>query len=150
MIVGGVIALFGVLATIVSFNTGSAAWGGESARLFPLAVSIGIMLMGTMLMVAAVRKNGTPIDLGGEVKSVLALAVLGCAYVFAISKVGYFVATGLAAPVALLIFGVRSPIGLAVSVVLCPLVYHLVFFVALGVFPPYGEWFDLLDVIQGG
>ena len=32
---------------------------------------------------------------------------------------------------------------------LLPLVFHLIFFVLLGVFPPYGEVFDLLSWIQG-
>ncbi len=53
------------------------------------------------------------------------------------------------APVVLYIFGVRSRIGLAISVIVCPLIFHIIFFELLGVFPPYGEVFDLLDWFRG-
>ena len=62
---------------------------------------------------------------------------------------GYVLPTAIAAPLVLFMFGVRSRIGLSLSVVLCPLVFYLVFFVALGVFPPYGEVFDLMHAIRG-
>ena len=47
------------------------------------------------------------------------------------------------------LFGMRSPLWLLVTAIICPAIYHLIFFVLLGVFPPFGEWFDLLDVLQG-
>ena len=59
------------------------------------------------------------------------------------------IATAVAAPLALWIFGVRSVVGLSAAAALCPAVYHMVFFELLGVFPPLGRWFDLLDVIAG-
>jgi putative tricarboxylic transport membrane protein len=146
---GGFILLFGAAATVLSYNTGSVAWGGESARLFPLAISITITVMGGFLVFASLRRSESILDFGTEAKGVLALALLGVFYVFALGKLGYLLATGLTAPVALFLFGVRSPLGLALSVALCPLIYHLIFFVGLGVFPPNGAWFDLLDIIKG-
>lgn len=148
---GGLIFLFGAITTALSVNTGTVAWGGESARLFPLVISAGLMVMGALLTLAGLRRaTMTPLDFGVEAKGVLALAILGAFYVFAIGKLGYLVATGMAAPVALFLFGVRSRFGLALSVLLCPLIYHLIFFVGLGVYPPYGDWFDLLDIIHEG
>ncbi|MFL4471103.1 tripartite tricarboxylate transporter TctB family protein [Tateyamaria armeniaca] len=69
--------------------------------------------------------------------AILALLLLSVAYVWSISVVGYLLSTAVAAPLALVIFGVRNPIGLCAAAVLCPALYHGVFFVALGVFPPW-------------
>ena len=80
---------------------------------------------------------------------IVGLLALSVAYVIGINYVGYLLSTAAAAPIALYLFGVRSIPGLAAAAVLCPAIYHLIFFVGLGVFPPYGLWFDLLDVIQG-
>ena len=77
------------------------------------------------------------------------LSFLSFAYWWAIGAVGYLLATAMAAPLALAAFDVRRPLVLGLAALLCPLVYHLVFFEALGVFPPYGAYFDLLDLLQG-
>ena len=144
-IIGAIVLCFGLAAAALSMNVGSQMWGGESARLFPLAVSIVLVLLGGALMLKGVESY----SLGEEARSVLGLLVLGLAYVWLISKFGYLVATGVTAPLVFWVFGTRWIPGLLLSAILCPLVFHLIFFVGLGVFPPYGEWFDLLDVIQG-
>ncbi|WP_209000640.1 hypothetical protein, partial [Labrenzia sp. DG1229] len=75
--------------------------------------------------------------------------VIALLYQQSIRWFGYVLPTALAAPVVLFLFGIRSRVGLAVSVILCPLIFHILFFELLGVFPPYGEVFDLLDWIKG-
>ncbi|MEP1930093.1 MAG: tripartite tricarboxylate transporter TctB family protein, partial [Roseibium sp.] len=81
-----------------------------------------------------------------EVLTLFAIALL---YQQSMRWFGYVLPTAIAAPVVLYIFGVRNWIGLAISVVVCPLIYHVIFFELLGVFPPFGEVFDLLDTIKG-
>jgi putative tricarboxylic transport membrane protein len=46
------------------------------------------------------------------------------------------------------LFGIRNPLSLLIAAIVCPAVYHAIFFMGLGVYPPYGEWFDLLDLFQ--
>lgn len=80
---------------------------------------------------------------------VISLFAVALVYQQSIRWFGYVLPTVVVAPVALSLFGVRNIIGLALSVVLCPLVFHIIFFELLGVFPPYGEVFDLLDFLKG-
>jgi putative tricarboxylic transport membrane protein len=80
------------------------------------------------------------------ISGLFAIALL---YQQSIRWFGYVLPTALVAPIVLYIFGVRSWTGLAVSVVVCPLIYHIIFFELLGVFPPFGVVFELLTVIGG-
>lgn len=142
LLTGSTVFLFGAAAFGMSFTIGNVTWGGESSRLFPLIVSFALMCFGARLVLTGVRKPSRAIELSPEVWRVIGLALLGILYIAAIGKIGYIISTGIAAPVALWIFGVRSRMGLALSAVLCPLVYHLIFFVALNVYPPYATWLD--------
>jgi hypothetical protein len=45
-------------------------------------------------------------------------------------------------PVVFYLFGVRSRLGLLFAAIIGPLVYYLIFFKALKVFPPYAPWLD--------
>ncbi|MXW87549.1 MAG: tripartite tricarboxylate transporter TctB family protein [Boseongicola sp. SB0673_bin_14] len=134
--------------------------GGIAPRVFPMAGALLIAMLGAMQVghgtsrASLVRK---PQDAGEaeargralDAYHVAGLLALSVAYVAGINYFGYLVSTAAAAPVALCLFGIRSIPGLCAAAVLCPAIYHLVFFVGLGVFPPYGLWFDLLDVIPG-
>ena len=95
---------------------------------------------------AAGEATATP---SGGALHVVVLFVVALLYQQSLRWFGYILPTAIAAPVVLSMFGVRSPTGLALSVVLCPLAFYLIFFVALGVFPPYGEVFDLMQAIRG-
>jgi hypothetical protein len=77
--------------------------------------------------------------------SVLALFALSIIYQQAIVYFGYELPTAIIGPIALWLFGVHSKLGLALSVVLFPLCFHIIFFRLLGAFPPYGEYFNLTD-----
>lgn len=140
LLTGSTVLLFGAAAFGMSFTIGNVTWGGESSRLFPMIVSFALMCFGARLVLTGVRGPASPIELSPEIWRVIGLALLGILYVAAIGRIGYIISTGIAAPVALWIFGVRSRAGLAVAALLCPLIYHLVFFVALNVYPPYPSW----------
>lgn len=75
------------------------------------------------------------------------LLALGILYVLAIDRIGYLASTALVAPLAFVLFGERRPLVLALAATLVPLALHVVFFRLLGVFPPFGRWFDVLDVV---
>ena len=62
---------------------------------------------------------------------------------------GYILPTAFMSPVMLYIFGVRNTAGLVGSGILCPIIFYVIFFVVLGVYPPYGTVFDILSKIQG-
>ncbi len=123
--------------------------GGTGPRVFPMAGSLLIAGLGFLQLVHGRRASSEVQPAVSKPLSVLALAILSVAYVACVSQFGYLIATAVAAPAALYLFGIRSVTGLILSALLCPAIYHLVFFEGLGVFPPYGLQFDLLDVIQG-
>ena len=143
-----------------SFGIDVREQGGIAPRVFPMAGALLIALLGTVQAGFGVARAGPEPDdrtaaeagvqgHGRDAWHIAGLLALSAAYVIGINYFGYLVSTAAAAPIALCLFGVRSVPGFAVAAVLCPAIYHLVFFVGLGVFPPYGLWFDLLDVIQG-
>lgn len=144
--VGVALILVGIGGAVTSMGIGLDQYGRWGARFFPLAGSVALLLLGIAELWGA---KGSPPSDRRHLPAIAALLVLSVAYVWSISAFGYLLSTALAAPIALFIFGVRNPIGLCTAAVLCPAVYHTVFFVALGVFPPLGRWFDLLDWIGG-
>lgn len=143
LLTGGTVLLFGAAAFGMSFTIGNITWGGESSRLFPMIVSFALMCFGARLALSGIQKPTGTIEGNPEVWRVAGLALLGILYIAAIGKIGYIISTGIAAPVALWIFGVRSPLALVLAALFCPLIYQLIFFIALNVYPPYAPWLDL-------
>ncbi len=149
-------ALLGLAMVAIGLGLFAAGFGisfhndaGYAPRAFPMAGAFLIAALGA-LKLAGIHSG--PVESGSQATSaglILGLVALSVAYVIAITHVGYLVATAFAAPAALWLFGIRSTAGLIAAFFLCPVIYHVIFFVGLGVFPPYGHWFDLLDVIQG-
>ncbi len=144
--VGLALILIGMSAIVTSMGISLDQYGRWGARYFPLGGSVALLLLGIAELWG---KKPSPAIERRHLPAIGALLVLSLVYVWSISAFGYLLGTALAAPLALYIFGVRNPIGLAAAATLCPAVYHSIFFVALGVFPPLGKWFDLLDVIGG-
>ncbi len=144
--VGVALVLIGIGAIVTSMGISLDQYGRWGARYFPLGGSVALMLLGIAELWGA--KPSPPGD-RRHLPAIAAMLVLSVVYVWSISAFGYLVSTALAAPLALIIFGVRNPIGLFAAAVLCPAIYHGIFFVALGVFPPLGEHFDLLDLLGG-
>ena len=120
---------------------------GPAPRVFPMAGALLIVTLGGFQFIGA--RTDPESRSSGKGLHLLGLAALSAAYVVAITHVGYLASTAVVAPVALWLFGVRSKFGLALGLILCPVIYHLIFFEGLGVFPPYGLQFDLLDMIRG-
>lgn len=150
-VVGGALTLFGAAAVVASFGINPDPDGGWGARIFPLVSTLALTFLGVLELASGLRGRpaaGT-LDRPGTLPGILALLALSLGYVWLMSKLGYLLSTAVAAPLALWLFGVRRPLVLLLAAVLCPALYHAVFFVGLGVFPPLGEWFDLLDLLQG-
>ncbi|MFK7793059.1 MAG: tripartite tricarboxylate transporter TctB family protein [Devosiaceae bacterium] len=145
--IAAVLIVLGTAAIIASFQIEKDPGGGWGARIFPLFGS------GTLLIVGLLELRNAVADrvprAAQIVPSVWLLLSLAVGYIWLISKVGYLFSTAFAAPLALWIFGIRRPVALLLAAVICPAVYHLIFFELLGVFPPYGQWIDLLDILQG-
>ena len=122
--------------------------GGWGARVFPLIGSVALIALGVPELVQA-RGSAPrlPVDADAprELAAVAALLALSVAYVWAMARFGYLIPTALVAPAAMRLFGVRRPVWLLVAALAAPAAYDLIFFRALGVFPPLGDWFDLTD-----
>lgn len=146
VIIAVVLSVFSIAALVASMQIEKDPGGGWGARIFPLFGSGTLLLVGVLEMrnaLAGKVPSSKPVA-----PSIWLLLGLALGYIWLISKVGYLFSTALAAPLALWIFGVRRPAGLLLAAVLCPAIYHLIFFELLGVFPPYGQWIDLLDILQ--
>lgn len=144
----------GLAAVVASFGINLDHDGGWGARIFPLVGSSTLVVLGVLEMLKGQAMQPVPTNTqetseANPLARIITLLILSFAYLWLIGKIGYLISTGLAAVAALMVFGIRNPLGLTLAAILCPLVYHLIFFVLLGVFPPYGEWFEPLDIIQG-
>lgn len=148
-LLGLAMAAIGVAIVAASLGIEVLEQGGIGPRVFPLAGGVAIAGLGVAQALSGLRERIQHVPVSRDFLRMLLLTAVAVAYLLGITYFGYLLATAFCAPVVLTLFGVRSPLALVVSAVLCPTIYHLVFFVGLGVFPPYGEWFDLLDVIQG-
>lgn len=143
--------VLGICATAASLEIPRDPDGGLGARVFPIMSSTALVLLGTLGILSRMKgivSEEIEKSTENSILKVTALLVLSLFYVWIISKFGYLISTALVSPLILLLFGMRDPIGLLVAAIVCPAVYHAVFFIGLGVYPPYGEWFDLLDLIQ--
>lgn len=154
---GLVLLALGALAGASALLIGE--WGGAwGPRTVPLLAAATLALSG----VAIARHHPSPSavhppravegepgppasDDPASERGVALLLGLAILYVLAIDRVGYLIATALTVPATFWLFGVRRPLSLLVAGVAVPLALHLVFFRILGVFPPLGAWFDLLD-----
>ncbi|MCG7519943.1 tripartite tricarboxylate transporter TctB family protein [Ruegeria sp. Ofav3-42] len=149
---GLVLALISIIAIWGAWQVPAASPGDTWAGIVPFSASIALLFLSCLLLLGAARQtaDGTSQEQdNGATLQIIGLFIIALIYQQSFRWFGYLLPTAIAAPIVLYFFGVRSWIGLAVSVVLCPLIFHLIFFVLLGVFPPYGEVFDLLNWIQG-
>ncbi len=142
-LIGPCLVLIGALALLGSLSIDPDPDGGQGARIFPLISAAVLVLLGTLETLTTYRPATTAPS--GWVR-VLLLFLLALSYVVSIGLIGYLAATAIAAPLIFLLFGRDHPLELFAAALFCPIVYHLVFFVGLGVFPPYGIWFDLQDL----
>ena len=155
LIEGSVIIIVGLLAVWGAYQIPPAYSESETwAGLVPMFVACSLVLIGVMMTISGLRMTADNSQISKQTLSrtdldVSLLVVLALIYHQAIVKFGYLIPTAITAPIVLAFFGVRSPAGLIVSAILCPIVFHLIFFKLLGVFPPYGEIFDVLDLIGG-
>ncbi|MFV1878687.1 tripartite tricarboxylate transporter TctB family protein [Nioella sp.] len=150
-LVGVALSLIGLVGIWATFQVNSNVDGGSTARLFPFAGSLALTGFGLIETIKArpwLRETAPVLD--ESLWRILLLFGVSLVYVWAISRFGYLLSTSVTAVFVFVIFGIRNVLGLATVALICPLVYHLVFFEILGVFPPYGLWFDVLDLFQGG
>ena len=153
-----VLILLSAAALWGAWQVPSATPGETWAGIVPFGAALGLLAVSGLNLVgagagAATRQAAESSAPAAEPSSatlqVIALFLLALIYQQSLQWFGYLLPTAFVAPVALYAFGVRNWIGLALAVVLCPLAFHIIFFELLGVFPPFGEVFDLLDAVRG-
>lgn len=149
---GLVLAVVALVGLWGAWQVPAASTGDTWAGIVPFSASLALLGLASF-MLGSTAFAGAPKPGEDEKQpfpgNVIGLFVIALLYQQSIRWFGYVLPTALAAPVVLFLFGIRSRVGLAVSVILCPLIFHILFFELLGVFPPYGEVFDLLDWIKG-
>lgn len=156
-LVAVVLMALGLIMLLASFQINLDPDGGQGARIFPFLASTALLILGCLELKTALSKTvegESSVFSSKRIKQMLLspilwMSVLAFAYLWGIGRFGYLLSTAFVAPIALWTFGVRNYIGLLVGALLCPLIYHVLFFVVLDVFPPTGEWFDLLTMITG-
>lgn len=147
------LALIGVVALLASFDIPRDPDGRLGARVFPLIAAGSLVLLGTIGFLAdlkpAAKTGNEDEESKNNLVQIFLLLVLSIFYIWLISKLGYLISTAITAPLILMLFGVyKRPFILIIAAIACPLIYHAIFFIGLGVYPPFGEWFDLLDVFR--
>lgn len=121
-------------------------WAGVA----PMAFSCLLMLCGVVMIAG----GGFRLRLSSlfapssAVVEVFALAVLAFVYYGGLVLFGYVLPTLVVAPAVFAAFGMRGFGKLLAAAIVCPLLLYLLFFVVLGVYPPRGEWFDMMDIIR--
>lgn len=153
---GLILAVFSIIAIWGAWQIPTASSGDTWAGIVPMAAAIMLLLLSGFLILGSIGQsddsrvnNKVDHSATGFPFEIISLFLLALLYQQSFSWFGYLIPTALIAPVLFYLFGVRSRLGLSLCVVLCPLAFHLVFFELLGVFPPFGEVFDLLNVIKG-
>ncbi|WP_170759047.1 tripartite tricarboxylate transporter TctB family protein [Ruegeria lacuscaerulensis] len=149
---GLVLAAISFVAIWGAWQVPAASPGDTWAGIVPFAASVALLGLSTLLIAGASRQPAAAAPTAsdnGATFQIVVLFIIALIYQQSFRWFGYLLPTAIVAPVVLYMFGVRNWVGLAISVVACPLFFHLIFFVLLGVFPPYGEVFDLLSWIQG-
>lgn len=140
------------IAIIGALQVPDASSGETWAGIVPFGAGIGLAIIAAILFVSALAKDhhserSSSTDNKGAY-SVCVLFLIAVLYQQSFTWFGYLLPTAIVATVALYLFNVRSPLGLLLSIVVCPAIFHIIFFVLLGVYPPFGEVFDLLSFIQ--
>ena len=149
---GLVTALIGAFAVWGASLVPPPPEGETWAGVLPMGAAIFLTLSGLWMAVAGMRMASGPDRTPAFDKTaigVLALFAVSLLYQQGIVNFGYELPTAIAGPIALWMFGVRNKVGLALSALLFPLAFHVVFFRLLGAFPPFGEVFDLMDSFGG-
>lgn len=148
---GIVLVLVSLIAIWGAWQVPAAISENETwAGIVPFSAAVALLVLSAIVLLDGVRATGGNDEMSGAaVLDILILFVVALIYQQSFRWFGYLLPTAVVAPIALYSFGVRNPLGLALSVVLCPLIYHVLFFELLGVFPPFGEVFDLFDLIRG-
>ncbi|MEX0318733.1 MAG: tripartite tricarboxylate transporter TctB family protein [Ruegeria sp.] len=153
MVEGIVLALLSLIAIWGAWQVPAASPGDTWAGIVPFAASVALLVLSGLVLLSGLRATQTGPDIAQErdtgALDILILFAVALIYQQSFRWFGYVLPTAIVAPVVLYIFGVRNWIGLAVSMIACPLIFHIIFFELLGVFPPYGEVFDLLDWFRG-
>lgn len=149
---GLVLALISIFAIWEAWQVPAASPGDTWAGIVPFSAALALLALSGVMVLSATRQTAgdTSDDQDSNATlQIIGLFIIAMLYQQSFRWFGYLLPTALVAPVVLFMFGVRSRTGLALSAVLCPLAFHIIFFELLGVFPPYGEVFDLLDAIRG-
>ncbi|WP_150526552.1 tripartite tricarboxylate transporter TctB family protein [Roseibium sediminis] len=146
---GAATLLIGLAAAVASFQIGLDYDGSWGPRIFPLMSAGVLILLGALMLRSATSEPGNTSPQESVPRDPFILLGLVILYLWLIGKVGYLISTAMVTPATLWLFGIRNPLALAFSALAAPAIFHLIFFELLGVFPPYGAWFDLLDVIGG-
>ncbi|WP_164661381.1 tripartite tricarboxylate transporter TctB family protein [Tropicibacter sp. Alg240-R139] len=148
---GLVLIVISLVALWGAWQVPGATPGDTWAGIVPFSASLALLLLSGVMILGASQQTATGEDKTDHAATFefIGLFLIALIYQQSFRWFGYLLPTAIVAPIVLYMFGVRSWIGLALSVVICPLVFHVIFFELLGVFPPFGEVFDLLDWIKG-
>jgi len=149
ILIGLFLSAIGGLACFLTLGMDTVSSDSHGAQIFPLIGSLLVLVFGLVEIIRAVRGNDSSVRLSNRPVIIFNLLLLCGTYLWGIHYFGYVLATAIAAPLIFWLFGNRTPLTLLAASFVIPFVFHLLFFELLGVFPPYGQWFDFLDLLGG-
>ena len=133
--------VLGICAAVASLEIPRDPNGSLGARVFPIMASVTLIILGILGILGGVSQIKGRINAETEKSTstsffkVAALLILSIFYVWTMSTFGYLVSTALISPLILLLFGIRNPVGLLIAAIVCPAVYHAIFFMGLECLP---------------
>lgn len=133
-------------ATLVPPAPPGETWAG----VVPMGASLMLAVTGFVLALDALRAGVAlvnPVSFDKKSLRILGLFGLSVLYCLGIVYFGYELSTALVTVVVFWMFGVRRPRTLLLSMLLYPLIFHVIFFTLLGVYPPRGQWFNLAEFL---
>lgn len=148
---GGCVFFIGAIAAWRALQIPPSAHNEVWSGLMPSLIAGGLFIVGGTLFVLGIchREYRSIIPWYRSLSlsinpRLIGLMLLGVMYYFTMMQFGYLLSTAIAAPCCLALYGVSRPSLILGGGVVVPVLFHIVFFEMLGVYPPIGEMFDLL------
>ena len=145
-----VVIAIGALFALEGWRIDPSSYEAIGPRAVPMVLASVMIAFGAVIGLRALMDRDsdlpTPEGFGfrdSDIGRVLAVVGSGAVYVFTFWAAGYFGATIVAAVLAFLTFGVRSPVAIVLGAIAAGIVYQFIFMGLMGLLDPRGELLDL-------
>ncbi|KIT16261.1 tripartite tricarboxylate transporter TctB family protein [Jannaschia aquimarina] len=150
--VAAAVILIGLVFAVEAWRIDPRSYEAVGPRFVPVLLAATMIGLGLLVALGAMLRNPSAQPLreegdlgfeGSDLKRVMAVIGAGAAYTFCFWAFGYMAATALGMLLALLAFGVRSPLALILLPIFAAIAYQALFMGLMGLLDPRGALLDL-------